>query len=521
MDIEVIIEAVHREIISSKLYALADKNPDYRKKYYDNFYKFLILEYALEKGLIKPQAGESDDKFGARVIDFIKSNGRSTEEFVEYEDLCDLIFASKEVGLTDESARLKAVLKKKGGHYDENQSWFIAPSKRKRPYDGEKKTDKSDQIGELEKELERLKQNLPQEPYKPSTTTNYKFSSPAEIAEELRKTVLHQDAAIRSISVAAYDHLVRPPYVKKSNVLIVGPTGTGKTELSRQVSELLEVPFAEAKLSTKTSSGYIQDNLVNVFGELYRFRNNPNVQKSMIFLDEIDKLAEKHSASGGFGGLLQNELISWVEDADINAPIGLLHTFRVNSKNMLFVGAGAFVGLEDIISRRLGKGARNIGFRSEPSKLVREADRFRYVEELYQQMIPEDLVQYGLKPELVGRFPIITYTQPLDSIALINIMKNGRKSPFNQQLQLLQQGYGLSVTVDENVYRILSDAAQSLGTGARGLETVSNKLFQDVKFNINDLTKTRIIPFGKTKLHITGQMAYESLKDLLPKNYSI
>ena len=128
-------------------------------------------------------------------------------------------------------------------------------------------------------------------------------------------------------------------------------------------------------------------------------------------------------------------------------------------------------------------------------------------------MIPDDLIQFGLKPELVGRFPILTYTKPLDSNAVIDITKNGAKSVFNQQLQLLRQGYGLSVDVDERVYRIVADATLGLGIGARGLETVSNKLFEGIKFDIKQLTA------GRTSLAITPEIAYQRLKNLLSENY--
>ena len=136
------------------------------------------------------------------------------------------------------------------------------------------------------------------------------------------------------------------------------------------------------------------------------------------------------------------------------------------------------------------------------------------MENLYSELKPEDLEQYGIKPELIGRLPVLTHTMPLTADILIDIMKNGKKSVFNQQLSLLQKGYGLSVTVDEEVYRMLASAAQQLGTGARGLESASNKLFQDIKFNIKDLTK------GTTTLNITPQMAYQRLQKMLPETYT-
>ena len=349
---------------------------------------------------------------------------------------------------------------------------------------------------------------IPSQGYKKPQTNQTKyqgrFSEPAEIANELNQVVRGQEEAVRSVAIAVYDHSVRPEGVKKSNILIVGPTGTGKTELSKQVSELLGVPFAEAKLGGKSSTGYKGDNLATVFEELYPHRSHSYVGRAVLFLDEIDKLAEQHFSSGaGFGGALQNELIGWVEEADINAPIGLHTTFRINTKDMLFIAAGAFVGLENIIAERLGITIPDYN----------GADRRQIMSSMYSELKPDDLERFGLKPELIGRFPVITYTKPLDINALIDITKNGKKSAFNQQLHLLQEGYGLSVVVDEEVYSILATSAQNLGTGARGLETVSNRLFEDIKFNITQLTR------GRNSLQITPEMAVERLKKYLPEDY--
>lgn len=340
-------------------------------------------------------------------------------------------------------------------------------------------------------------------------------TSPTEIADYLDKVVRNQEDAVRSLSVAVYDHHVRPAGVKKSNALVVGPTGTGKTELARTIAELLGVPFAEVKLSGVSTTGYKGINLNTVFEDLYKKRSHPHFARSVIFLDEFDKLAEMVSESSGFGPMLQNELIGWVESANVKVQLERESYFTVNTTNMLFIGAGAFVGLESRIAKRLGQGGKHIGFAGTqyPESREERKDRMLRVEELYQQMIPDDLIQFGLKPELVGRFPILTYTKPLDSNAIIDITKNGAKSVFNQQLQLLRQGYGLSVDVDERVYRVVADATLGLGIGARGLETGSNKLFEGIKFDIKQLTA------GGTSLAITPEMAYQKLKNLLPENY--
>lgn len=334
---------------------------------------------------------------------------------------------------------------------------------------------------------------------------DFAYKSPPEVADKLSKVVKRQEYATKAIAVAVFDHHVRPEGNKKSNVIIVGPTGSGKTEISRQASEVLGVPFSEVKLPAVSSTGFKGTNLATLFEDLQKYKEDPDLERALLFLDEIDKLTERMGSSHGFEGTLQNELIGWVESAKVKVPIGTMTHFEVDTTNMLFIAAGAFVGLEEIIARRMKVNLRSYN----------ESDRSKAIIELYQQIIHDDLVQYGLKPELVGRFPIITFTKPLDTEALIDITKNSAKSAFNQQLQLLQKGYGINVDVQEEVYVMVADAAQSLGTGARGLETVSNKLFEDIKYHISELTA------GRTELTITPDIAYDRLKNLLPESYTL
>lgn len=350
-----------------------------------------------------------------------------------------------------------------------------------------------------------VKEEKPQQTV--STAAPTSITSPAEIAEELGKVVRYQETAVRSVAVAVYDHHVRPQTVKKSNVIIVGDTGTGKTELARTMAEFLGVPFAENKLSNVSSTGYKGSNLSAVFEDLYKYKNHPHFNRAVVFLDELDKTVETVSESSGFGPILQNEIIGWSESAHVKVAIDKDSTYTINTTNMLFVAAGAFVGLDKIIAKRLGQNTRHFGFIGQDEK------KGPPVEELYEEMLPEDLVAFGLKPELIGRFPVLTYTKRLNKDAIIDIMKNGARSAFNQQLLLLREGYHLDVTVDEEVYGIVSDATLGLGTGARGLEAISNRLFEAIKFDIKKLTT------GKTVLHIAPEMAYDKLKKMLPANY--
>lgn len=321
------------------------------------------------------------------------------------------------------------------------------------------------------------------------------LADPKSIAEHLSSVVRSQKQACEKIAVAICDQLRKPAGTKKSNVLIVGPTGCGKTELSRQTAEMMKVPFAEAKMGNKTSSGYKDDSLASVFEDVASNMGKKGFERSVVLLDEIDKL--RPDENEGFGKKLQNELIGWVESAIVNVPIGegRHEKVKIDTTNMMFVGAGAFVGLEKIIAAR-------VGYRGP---LDNEA-----ISSLYAEMMPEDLVMFGMKPELVGRFPVVTYVNQLNESDLIDIMKNGKKSAVDGQIRLLREGYGVDIEITDDAYFIMAKAASTLGTGARSIEKISNEVFHDIKFNVRELTQG-----GKTKISVDGEMAKQKLGRLL------
>ena len=197
------------------------------------------------------------------------------------------------------------------------------------------------------------------------------------------------------------------------------------------------------------------------------------------------------------GSSLQNELIGWVESASVKVPLSIFESVTINTANMMFIGAGAFVGLEDIIYNRIGRNK----FSSTASVPYSE---------IYAHMLPEDLVEFGLKPELVGRFPVITYVKPLNTEDLVDILQNSSKSPIADQLRLLQQGYGVEVMVEPGVYPLIAAAAEKQGTGARGLQPICNVLFRDIKYDIQSITQG-----GKTGIIITEALAKQKLGKLL------
>ncbi len=311
-----------------------------------------------------------------------------------------------------------------------------------------------------------------------------RFLTPREIARQFNKFVIGQPRATKTLAVAVSDHSRRPIDVKKSNVLIVGPTGCGKTELSRIAARIMGVPFAEAKMAGKVRSGYTGDPLETVFEDLIS-QNSERSRHGVVFLDEIDKIADTHFDTF-YGAELQKQLIGWVESAVVRfrVPVSepdsphdfVYHTF--DTTNVLFIAAGVFDGLERIIANRL---SGHNGGKVAPERLA----------ELYDRIIPEDLVTFGFKRELVGRFPVITYVRPLSAEDLVTIMKTSESSVVLGQLKLLQDGYNVRVELNEEVYLLLAKAALRLGEGARGLETVCYKLFEDIKFNIENRAKRR------------------------------
>ena len=315
------------------------------------------------------------------------------------------------------------------------------------------------------------------------------YSSPQDIATALSEIVRGQGHVVETLAVAGYDHLVRSAQVKKGNALIVGPTGTGKTESARSLAMLLGMPFVEAKLGGKSTTGFKGDNLNTIFCDLYPNRDHPQIRKAVPFLDELDKVVERVSESASFGPGLQNELIGWIESAVVKVPIGQ-QEFAVDTTDMMFVAAGAFIGLEDLIAKRLDVDLARYS----------NGERQNLAADLYEQMMPDDLIAFGLKPELVGRFPYLTFTKPLSRDMLVEILKTGKKSVFNQQVRLMQEGYGITVEIDEEVYGVIADHAQKLGTGARALEGASMELFKKLKFQAKRGSSLRITPDQAEKI---------------------